>query len=109
MGPMLSSRSMATPEDEGRHEAGAEQLWNESWYFDFAAADGSLGGYVRLGLYPNLGVAWYWAYLVREGEPLLAVKHHEAALPTSKTLEVREEGLWATQTCEAPTTTGRSA
>ena len=93
---------MATPEDEGRHEPGTDVLWNESWYFDFAAADGSIGGYVRIGLYPNLGVAWYWGYLVREGEPLLAVQHHEAALPTSRSLEVREEGLWATQHCETP-------
>ena len=94
---------MATPEDEGRHEPGDEPLWNESWYFDFAAADGSIGGYVRLGLYPNLGVAWYWAYLVRAGgEPLLAVQHHEVAIPTNRGLEVREEGLWASQHCETP-------
>ena len=30
----------------------------------------ALGGYVRLGLYPNVGVAWYWACLVGEGRPL---------------------------------------
>jgi hypothetical protein len=34
---------MADPVDEGRHEPGAEPLWNESWYFDFAAEDGSIG------------------------------------------------------------------
>src|SRR5687767_9251958 len=95
---------MATPEDEGRHEPGPEELWNESWYFDFASEDGSIGGYVRLGLYPNLdgGVAWYWAYLVRDGEPLLAVKHHEAAIPSGRVLEVREEGLWSALHCETP-------
>lgn len=95
---------MATPQDEGRHEPGTEPLWNESWYFDFAADDGSVGGYVRLGLYPNLGVAWYWAYLVgaAEGAPLLAVQHHEAALPSGAVLEVREEGLWSALHCETP-------
>ena len=41
------------PEDERAHAAGDEQLWNESWYFDAVAEDGSLGAYVRLGLYPN--------------------------------------------------------
>ena len=43
------------PADEGRHPAGPEELWGESWYLDWAAADCSYGGYVRLGLYPNLG------------------------------------------------------
>ena len=93
---------MATDNDEGRHEPGGEQLWNESWYFDFAAEDGSIGGYVRLGLYPGLGVAWYWGYLVREGEQLLAVKHHEAKLPKGDVLEVREDGLWSQLHCETP-------
>jgi hypothetical protein len=94
---------MATPQDEGRHEPdAAQQLWNESWYFDFAAEDGSIGGYVRLGLYPNLGVAWYWGYLVREGEQLLAVKHHESKLPKGDVLEVKEDGLWSQLHCETP-------
>ena len=49
------------PSDEGRHLATAHPLWNESWYFDFHDAAGTFGGYVRLGLYPNLGVSWFWA------------------------------------------------
>jgi hypothetical protein len=88
------------PEDEGRHPAGTEPLWGESWYFDFAHPDGSLGGYVRLGLYPNLGVAWYWAYLVRAGQALVAVRDHELDLPRGRALEVRGEGLWSALTCE---------
>lgn len=67
--------------DEGLHPAGPEQLWNESWYFDFTAADGSLGGYVRLGLYPGWQRAWYWACLVRQGEPLVMVADNDAPLP----------------------------
>ena len=31
----------------------AEPWWNESWYFDFATTDGSLGGYVRIGPVPQ--------------------------------------------------------
>ncbi|HYI62407.1 MAG TPA: hypothetical protein VEW93_11460 [Acidimicrobiales bacterium] len=85
--------------DEGRHRPGPEPLWNESWYFDFAAADGSLGGYVRLGLYPNLGVAWYWACLVGEGRPLVTVIDHDVPLPRTG-LEVRSEGLWADHNLE---------
>ena len=51
------------PGDEDRHRAGAEPLWNESWYFDAVSADASLGVWVRVGLYPNLGVAWYTAFV----------------------------------------------
>lgn len=88
--------------DERRHPAGDDALWNESWYFDFAARDGSLGGYVRLGLYPNLGVSWFWAYVVQAGGPLLAVRHHEAPLPPGDHLEVRDDGLWSQLVCETP-------
>lgn len=87
--------------DEGRHTPGPEPLWNESWYFDWSQPDGSLGGYVRLGLYPNLGVAWYWACLVGEGRPLVTVIDHEVPLPTTG-LELRSEGLWAAHNVETP-------
>ncbi|HVM08745.1 MAG TPA: hypothetical protein VM345_09790 [Acidimicrobiales bacterium] len=93
---------MPAPDDELRHDPGPEQLWNESWYFDFARPDGSLGGYVRLGLYPNLKVAWYWAYLVGDDVGTLLVRHHEAALPKAPGFEIREDGLWAVQHCETP-------
>lgn len=88
--------------DELPHEPGEERLWGESWYFDFANREGTLGGYVRLGLYPNLGVAWYWACLVGEGRPLVTVIDHEVPLPTAPSLEVRAEGLWADHTVETP-------
>jgi hypothetical protein len=68
--------------DEGRHAPGPEELWGESWYHDFAAADGSYGGYLRLGLYPNLGVAWYWVHLVRRDQPLVLIRDHEVPCPT---------------------------
>ena len=84
--------------DERRHPPGTEPMWNESWYFDFTDLAGSLGGYVRYGIYPNLGVTWYWAYLVRAGEPLLAVRDHDAPLPKNEVLEVRTDGLWSAVT-----------
>lgn len=99
---MLSTPIVPEPTDELRHEPGHEELWNESWYFDFAARDGSIGGYVRLGLYPNLGVAWYWAYLVGDDVGTLLVRHHEAALPKAPGFEIREDGLWSVQHCETP-------
>ncbi|GAA3348254.1 hypothetical protein GCM10020358_66030 [Amorphoplanes nipponensis] len=45
------------------HEPGPDRLWGESWYFDFAAMDGSVGGFVRVGDYPRLGRRSFWAYL----------------------------------------------
>ncbi len=67
--------------DEGRHLPGTDQFWGESWYHDFAAADGSYGGYLRLGLYPNQKVAWSWIYLVRAGRPLVVVRDHTVPCP----------------------------
>ncbi len=64
-----TSQHLVRPEDERRHPSDAEQLWGESYYLDFAADDGALGGYVRLGWYPNLGVAWWTAAIVEPGGP----------------------------------------
>ena len=70
-----------TDADEGRHLPGTEELWGESWYHDWAASDGSYGGYLRLGLYPNRNVVWYWVALVREGQPLVLLVDHEVPAP----------------------------
>jgi hypothetical protein len=95
--------SVVDPREEGKHAPDSDDpLWNESWYFDFATPDGGLGGYVRVGLYPNLGTTWYWAYLVGEGRPLIALRDHDVALPKGESLELRAEGLWAETVCEAP-------
>src|SRR4051794_37757286 len=98
--------------DEQRHEPGRHRLWGESWYVDFAQPTGSdgadpgpdggvLGGFVRLGLYPHLGVAWWWTYLVT-ADGLVVVRDHEVALPRARALEVRSDGLWGELTCETP-------
>jgi hypothetical protein len=88
-------RPVVEPADERHHEPGPEQLWGESWYFDFFAADGSLGGWVRLGLYPNLGAAWYHAVVCGPGRQTVAVVDQEVPLPRLPSLEVRSHGLWA--------------
>lgn len=93
---------MIGPADERRHPVGEGELWGESWYFDFVTPDASLGGYVRLGLYPNKGVAWWWATFVRPDAPTVLVRDHEVPLPSGSALEVRAEGLWAEITCETP-------
>jgi hypothetical protein len=90
------------PTDERRHPPGDDLLWGESWYFDFAAADGSIGGYVRLGLYPNQGKAWYWACLVGPDRPLVIVVDHDIPVPSGEALEIRATGLWADHNVEEP-------
>lgn len=97
------------PADEHPHPPGPDPDWEESWHFDFAASDGSLGGFVRLVLRPGDGVAWYWAYLVGPRRPVIAVRDHELEPParlrgpnalTARDLEVRGPGLWAQVVCE---------
>lgn len=88
--------------DEGRHPAGPEPLWAESWDFNFASSDASIGGYARLGLLPNLNVAWYWAALIGSGRRLVAVRDHEIDPPRGRWLEVRAQGLWSALNCETP-------
>src|SRR2546430_9297722 len=89
------------PTDDRRNEPADGLYWNESWYFDFSRADGT-GGYVRLGLYPNQQVAWYWAYIVSPEHGLVVVRDHEVPLPRADALEVRADGLWAECVCETP-------
>ena len=93
----------STPADEGRHDPYDDSLYfNESWYFDFSRADGT-GGYVRLGLYPNQKIAWYWAYLVTPEHGLVVVRDHDVGLPRSRAgLEIRADGLWGECVCETP-------
>ena len=91
-----------SPSDEGLHPAGPEFLWNESYYFDFAAPDGSVGGYVRLGLYPNWDRAWYWACIVRPGAPTVLVADNAAALPAPGSTDLRMAGGSASQEITEP-------
>ena len=93
--------------DEELHAPGPELLWNESYYFDFAAPDGSLGGYVRLGLYPNWGRAWYWACVVRPGRPAVMTADNAAALPAAGTTGLSTESLDATQEITSPLRSAR--
>lgn len=92
---MSADRPAVDPADERRHEPGPERLWQESWYFDFVAADGSIGGWVRVGLYPHLGACWYHALVCGPGRPTVAVADQGVPLPRGEQLELRGDGLWA--------------
>ena len=93
---------MARPSDEHRRASGDEPWWADAWEIDFAAgavADGRVGGFVRLALLPNQGVAWWWTALLTPR--LVAVRDHEVPLPRAG-LEVRADGLWGELVCETP-------
>lgn len=85
----------AVRQHERSHPPGGHPWWGESWSFDFATADGRLGGYVRLGFLPHQGVCWYWAILLGEDQSPVLVVDHEVRFPRSSGLEIRTDGLWA--------------
>jgi hypothetical protein len=61
-------------------------MWNESWYCDFVDAANGIGGYVRIGLTPNEGVAWFTALLCGPNQPTVAVLDFAADLDDPFTL-----------------------
>ncbi|MEV6864006.1 hypothetical protein AB0M44_23730 [Streptosporangium subroseum] len=88
-------------EDEGAHPVGVEPLWSESVYLDFTTQDGSIAGYIRLGLYPNWNRAWYWACLVGKDRPTVLLADNHAPLP-GPDLAVKGEGCRATHEVTLP-------
>jgi hypothetical protein len=78
---VLAEPLTPTVDDEGAHPATDEPLWNESWYFDLADPDQGIGGWIRLGLYPNQRIAWINALLCGPDMPTVAVNDFEAVLP----------------------------
>jgi len=91
------------PADEARHEPTDDRFWNESYYFDFHDDAGELGGYIRVGLYPNLGLTWYWACVVGAGRPLVTLIDAAAPLPSPGDLDVTGKAFTARHRCEEPT------
>ncbi|HXL62512.1 MAG TPA: phosphotransferase, partial [Mycobacterium sp.] len=79
--PVVAEPLTPAPDDEGPHVPTDEPLWNESWYFDFADAQQGIGGWIRLGLYPNQRTAWINALLCGPDMATVAVNDFEAALP----------------------------
>ena len=76
------------PADEQRHPADPETLWNESHYLDFVAEDGSVAGYVRIGLYPNLGMTWWTAMVVGPDRPVVASVAYDLPIGEGSGLEL---------------------
>jgi hypothetical protein len=77
----VTAAHVVLPADEARHTPTDEDLWNESYYCDFVHADGTWGGWLRLGLYPNRAVAWWTAWIVRPGQPGICSVDYHAPVP----------------------------
>jgi hypothetical protein len=77
----VTAEHVVLPDDEARHTPDGEDLWNESYYCDFVQADGSMGGWLRLGLYPNRQVAWWTTWIVRPDRPGLCSADYRAPVP----------------------------
>ena len=90
------------PGDEGRHEPGTDAWWNESWYLDFVAEDGSIGGYARLGLHPNQGATWWTAAVVGPDRALVEAVDLTLPLPGPGAMEVAAGGTSVACVIEDP-------
>lgn len=88
--------------DEWRHQPEADPLWNESYYLDFVADKGALAGYVRIGLYPNLGVTWWTTMVVGIDRPLVASLAYDLPHPDGPSLAVASDGYQVDGTIEEP-------
>ncbi|HEY9263503.1 MAG TPA: phosphotransferase [Mycobacterium sp.] len=93
-------------EDEGPHVPGDEELWNESWYFDFADDRQGIGGWVRLGLVPNQKTAWINALVCGPDMPTVAIVDFAAPFPDNPA-EVHTETAHLTLDATAPLRTYR--
>ncbi len=67
-------------------------LWNESYYLDFVTADGAVGGYARIGLYPNLGVTWWTAMVVGADRPVTASVAYDLPVAAGAGLAIGSAG-----------------
>ncbi len=89
----MTAAHVVSPDDESRHTPDAEDLWNESYYCDFVQADGSLGGWLRLGLYPNRQVAWWTTWIVRPGHTGVCSVDYGAPVPPKNGLVSESDAL----------------
>jgi hypothetical protein len=87
----VTAEHVVLPDDEARHTPDGEDLWNESYYCDFVRSDGSMGGWLRLGLYPNRELAWWTTWIVWPDRPGVCSADYRAPVPPGDGL-VSESG-----------------
>jgi hypothetical protein len=86
----MTAAHVVDPTDENRHTPDADDLWNESYYADFVHADGSVGGWLRLGLYPNRQVAWWTTWIVGPGRAGVCSVNYAVPVPAGTGLVATE-------------------
>jgi hypothetical protein len=84
----VTAAHLVSPDDERRHDAGPEDLWSESYYADFVHRDGTWGGWLRLGLYPNRQVAWWTTWIVGVDRPGVCSVDYRLPVPPGDGLVV---------------------
>jgi hypothetical protein len=104
----VTADHVVLPGDEARHTPDDEDLWNESYYCDFVDADGSVGGWLRLGLYPNREVAWWTTWIVRPGYSGVCSVDYRAPVPPGDGLVSESPGPAAPPASAASSATGPS-
>jgi len=90
--------------DDARRAEGRHDVATEEWLFTcWSATVGVVSGYRVFARAPHGPAvpAWYWAALVRVGQPLLHVTDWEVP-PRPDPLLVKSAGLWAEHVCDAP-------
>jgi hypothetical protein len=92
------------PHDEGRHAAGGEELWNESYYFDAVSDDGSLGVYTRIGRLPNRDECLFTVCVCGPDRPSIMLVDPRAPLPAFEDdlQVVATDTLRAEHHCDVP-------
>jgi len=91
------------PSDEGLHEPGPEELWNESWYFDAVSDAGDLGIYARIGRLPNRDTCLYSACVTGPGRPsIMAVGEVPLPAADDPAQTVDGGGVRVEHHCDAP-------
>lgn len=71
----------------------------QGWHLDFFAADGALGGFVRLVLRER---AEYWACLLGADRDAVVVIDRDLPRPQRGSLELRGSGVWTELACLVP-------
>ena len=87
----MTAEHVVLPDDEARHTPDGDDLWNESYYCDFVRDDGSIGGWLRLGLYPNRQVAWWTTWIVWPDRPGIASVNYVMPVPPENGLVSESE------------------
>ncbi|MFN3219482.1 MAG: hypothetical protein ACE367_23575 [Acidimicrobiales bacterium] len=88
--------------DESPHQPGSEPGWSEWWSAAWWSRDATIGGSVRLEVFPRLGRSWLWATCIGPWRRTVSVHEPDAPLPRTDSLELRSSGLWVDLIAQTP-------